>query len=372
MNTESIRNTLMKMNKKFIGIVTFFLFFAVSGGLKSNAQKRVIESPLLQNGNINCFVYHRFGDDRYPSTNISVENFRKHLDYLNKNEYNVVTFGEAVDYLKCDSPVPEKTVCLTVDDGYHSFYENALPLLKEFNYPATLFINTKQFGTGDFLSIPELKELMNAGIELGNHSHSHAHFVNFSATMRQDTFRKDLEKSQKLFLEKLGITPEVFAYPYGEYTPDMQKILRENGYKAAAAQKSGVISEYSDLFALPRFPMAAGFVQLENFIRKTKMKSLPVKTVNQNNPLLENDNTPTLLLKLFEPNKINVDQLQCFVGGQRDCELSYNAEQQIIQVQSKSPLRARRTLYTITAPGKLGSGNWYWYSYLWINSPVKE
>lgn len=368
MSTESIQNTLMKKNNQFSRIITFLLILSFCASLKLYAQ----EPPRLEHGQINCFVYHRFGDDRYPSTNISVEDFRKHLDYLKMNNYNVVTFGEAVDLLKSETPVPEKTVCLTVDDGYKSFYENALPLLKEFDFPATLFINTKHFGGGDFLSIEQLKEIKTAGIEIGNHSHSHEHFVNFSSEERQDTFRKDLKKSQQIFQEKLGFTPEVYAYPYGEYTADMQEILQEYGFKAAAAQKSGVISKYTDLFALPRFPMAAGFVKLESFISKAKMKSLPVKPVIQQNPLVKNENPQPLELKLFEPDKINTAQFQCFIDGKKNGSLQFNAGDNTIIVQSNQPLCERRTLYTITAPGSHHSGEWYWYSFLWINTSLNE
>ena len=203
MNTESIQNTSMKKNSYFFGILyeisicikngrhpelvsgslhnnlinkneklnefskeykvrvmfkyvyslIFFVLLICSASLQVNSQQYTKEQPLLQQGNINCFVYHRFGDDRYPSTNISVEDFTKHLDYLKSNEYNVVTFGEAVSLLDSNTPVPNKTVCLTVDDGYKSFYENALPLLREFTYPATIFINTDKFGSGDFLTV---------------------------------------------------------------------------------------------------------------------------------------------------------------------------------------------------------------------------
>jgi len=181
----------MKMNKRF------FLFLVLLNSIASAITGQIPEnhtskSTGLNNGSINCFVYHRFGDDRYPSTNISVELFRKHLEYLKSNQFNLITFGEAAELLKKGATIPEKTVCLTVDDGYTSFYKNALPLLKEFNFPATLFINTKQFGTGDFLTIQQLKEIATAGIEIGNHSHSHAQFVNFTESERRDTFLHDL------------------------------------------------------------------------------------------------------------------------------------------------------------------------------------
>ena len=322
-------------------------------------------------GQINCFVYHRFGDNRYPSTNISLKDFRQHLEFLKKNDYTVYTLGKALELLDKDS-VPEKTVVLTVDDGYKSFYENAMPLLKEYGFTATLFINTRQFGSGDFLSVQQIKQLYNEGIEIGNHSHSHAHFVNLSSKARLDSFRNDLEISQKIFTEKLGFQPELFAFPYGEYTPEMQKVLKEFGFKAATAQKSGVIASFTDKFSLPRFPMAGPFVKPESFKQKARMKALPVKPVNAESPLIANENPPLLKLKIIQPERLKLDQLQFFAGAEKQATAEVDDENNFIAVQAGFSLKSRRTLYTVTAPSKTSPLTWYWYSFLWINSSVEE
>lgn len=157
--------------------IILILFIAFSTKIKA---QNTSKSSGSDSGQITCFVYHRFGDNRYPSTNISVKDFRNHLTYLKNNEYHVVTLNEALELLINGKTIPEKTVALTIDDGYKSFLENGMPLLREFDYKATLFINTKQFGTGDFLSIQEIRQIIKEGIEVENHSHSHAHFVNFS------------------------------------------------------------------------------------------------------------------------------------------------------------------------------------------------
>lgn len=328
-------------------------------------------NPDNKTGQINCFVYHRFGDDRYPSTNISVEDFRKQLEFLKKNEYRVLTLGKALDLLDNNS-LSEKTVVLTVDDGYKSFFENAMPLLREFDYPATLFINTRQFGTGDFLSVAQIKQLHAEGIEIGNHSNSHAHFVNFSKEERLDTFRRDLERSHTIFTEKLGIHPQIYAYPYGEYTLGMQEVLKEFGYKSATAQKSGVISPFSNRFALPRFPMAGPITNIKRFIQKAEMNALPVKTTNKISPLIKETNPPLLEITIIQPEIINANQLQFFVGGEKQEIIKFNKNKNSLIMQSALPLTSRRTLYTVTAPSNTSPVEWFWYSFMWINSSVKE
>ena len=82
--------------------------------------------------NIRCFVYHRFGDSRYPSTNIATKDFQNHLEYLQQNDFHVITLGDALERLQEERDIPDKTVVLTVDDGYASFYTHAMPLLRQY------------------------------------------------------------------------------------------------------------------------------------------------------------------------------------------------------------------------------------------------
>jgi peptidoglycan/xylan/chitin deacetylase (PgdA/CDA1 family) len=247
-----------------------------------------------------------------------------------------------------------------------------MPLLREFDYPATLFINTRQFDSGDFLSIQQIKQLKNQGIEIGNHSHSHAYFLNIEPEARIDSFRNDLEISREIFKEKLGFQPELFAFPYGEYTSEMQEVLKEMKFKGAAAQKSGVIASFSNRFALPRFPMAGPFVNIERFIEKAKMKAMSVKPVNVKTPLINGNNPPKLKLDVIFPDEINKNQLQFFAGGKKQSSNQIEYENNTITVEADFRLKSRRTLYTITAPSKTTPAMWQWYSFLWIIPSVEE
>ncbi|MFA9388707.1 MAG: polysaccharide deacetylase family protein [Prolixibacteraceae bacterium] len=355
----------LKTNR-FLILILFFMLSA-----KTQAQPET-QNTANKRGQITSFVYHRFGDDRYPSTNISVNDFRNHLNYLKNNNYNVLPLGKAVALLKSGETIPDKTVVLTIDDGYKSFFENGMPLLREFGYQATLFINTKQFGTGDFLSVKEIKQLINEGIEVENHSHSHAYFVNFTPEEIADTFKNDLIKSQDIFLKHFGYKPTLYAYPYGEYTPQMQTVLKNEGYIAAVAQKSGIISYLNDPYALPRFPAAGNYTNIDGFVKKINMNYMPVQLVKTVNPVIQFENPPALQLKLIDKEMINMSQIQCFVGGQKDGIISFNPETNLISVKSVHPLNTRRTLYTITAPSKTEANTWHWYSFLWINNKIEE
>ncbi|NCB43338.1 MAG: chitin deacetylase, partial [Clostridia bacterium] len=90
-----------------------------------------------QSFDIPVFAYHRFGDSRYPSTNITLSVFESQLQYLADNHYTGLTLGAAVAKWKAGKALPDKAAILTIDDGYLSFYENGWPLLKKYGFSAT-------------------------------------------------------------------------------------------------------------------------------------------------------------------------------------------------------------------------------------------
>src|SRR5210317_815790 len=125
----------------------------------------------------NVFVYHRFNDSRYPSTNITTEAFKDHLETLKVEHFTVLTLGEVVDRMRSGESLPQRCAVISVDDGYLSFLTDGWPLLKQYGYPATLFVSTDNVGGGDFLSWQEIQMLQNEGVEIGNHSASHAYLL---------------------------------------------------------------------------------------------------------------------------------------------------------------------------------------------------
>ena len=213
--------------------------------------------------------------------------------------------------------------------------------------------------------------LREAGYEFGNHSHSHDHFLNYSDEKTKEQFIEDLDKSEDILRRELGNKPDLYCYPYGEYNPDMQEILKERGYQAAAAQKSGVFYSGTDLFAIPRFPMTSTYGEIGKFQSKARMKALPVMKEEPDNTEIKKANPPQLTLQL-DPEYINTDHIQCFVNGSKTCKISKQSNSHVtLKIQAKDKLRTRRTLYTVTAPSKTGS-DWYWYSRLWVNTEYGE
>ncbi len=319
---------------------------------------------------IPCFAYHRFGDSRYPSTNIDLGVFESQLQYLREKDYTVLTLAQAQSRLRSGEGVPEKSVVLTVDDGYASFLSGAMPLLREYGFQATLFVQTENVGDPGFLGWEELRQLQSEGIEIGNHSASHAHFLNMGQDQRLERFRKDVRQAQQAFASKMGKTPDLFSYPFGEFTPGMQDVIRDMGFSAAAAQKSGVMHAGGDRYAIPRFPMGGPYATLEGFISKAAMRPLRIRSELPESPVVAN-NPPTLTLDL-EAEGVDLSGLQCFVGGSRDCSIVRDTQDPSrIRVKATQELTQRRTLYTVTAPSA-DSSAWHWHSHLWVRPEIEE
>lgn len=326
-------------------------------------------NPPLNNNrqfDVPVFVYHRFGDQRYPTTNIATDVFEQQLAYLAENNFAVISFSEAMSRWQNGEPFAEKTVVLTIDDGYLSFYQNGFPLLKKYDMPATMFVQTATVGGQDFMNWEQLNEIHRNGIEVLNHSHSHDQFVNLPPDQISKVFRNDLLESTKLFERHMNFRPRYYSYPYGEFTPEMADVLKKNGYRASAAQKSGVLCETTNPYEVPRFPMGGVFATYDGFTSKANMRAIRVIQPEFGTSLLEN-NPPELSLEIL-PGFINTAQLQFFVDGSKseNYTIDLSGDNPVIILQHTSKLSGRHSLYTITAPSE-GGGGWRWHTHLWID-----
>lgn len=321
-------------------------------------------------GQANVFVYHRFGDDRYPSTDIAVATFASQLQMLKDQRYTVLPLGEIVRRLRQGKPLPERCAALTVDDAFETFWTGARPLLQQYGFPVTLFVSTKAVGGTSYMTWEQLRTLVAEGVEIGNHTASHPYLLDRkkgeSRQAWQEGVRRQILEAQASIKKELGVTPTVFAYPYGEFDPAIEKIVSDLGFAAAAGQQSGVIAPDEDMFALPRFPMGGKYATLAGFREKLHMKPLTVQVISPDTPVVGTTDPPVLVVDIRDAAKLDLGQLRCFVQGQGNADIL--ADRKIpgrFTVQAASPLTGRRNKYTLTAPGRDGR-SWYWFSQLWV------
>ncbi len=252
-------------------------------------------------------MYHRFNESKYPSTNIQLDIFKKQLEIIEKKGLKFIhpkDFNQSLSKNK-----KERKILFTVDDGLSSFYKNAWPILREKNIPFILFVNTREVGSYNYMNWEQIRELYESeNVEIGNHSHSHEYLVDQSP----EVIKNDIILSIKIFKDKLGKNSDFFSYPFGEYSLEFKKIIKNLGFKYAFGQHSGVIDETKDLWELPRFPINEKYGKVERF--ETLMNTLPLKykkITPEDRYLLQSKNPPIVQIK-FDENIKNLKNITCF------------------------------------------------------------
>lgn len=157
-------------------------------------------------------------------------------------------------------PGCRRGVALTFDDGMRSVYQNALPVIREYRVPALIFVATSaiegdknwyvQDGTGQGLEMlcwDELKELQDAGVEIGSHTHNHPDL----RTLEPGQITDECFRADELIETRLGIAPRFFAYPYGYHNKQARDIIRQR-YMASVTTELKPLSEQMDSAVLPR------------------------------------------------------------------------------------------------------------------------
>ncbi|NEW60609.1 polysaccharide deacetylase family protein [Sulfurovum sp. bin170] len=207
-------------------------------------------SPYLLLADGHIFVYHRFDDNRYPTTNISTKELKREFDYLKEHNYKVVPLIDIVNKIKANEKVPDNWVAFTIDDGFKTFYTNGLPIFRQYGYPFTLFIAVKytEENYKDYVSWKQLKEIAKYG-SIEFHSYGHGHF----GQMSDEKIKADMDKGLSLMKKHLDYEPRLFVYPYGEYDSRVEKVLAPYNFQAVFNQNLGAINgECSDEYDIDR------------------------------------------------------------------------------------------------------------------------
>jgi len=320
-------------------------------------------------------LYHRFGDSRYPSTDIDMPRFRAQLNYLASNGFHVWPLPRIIRHLRDGRPIPDHTVAITVDDAYRTVYENAYPLLKAHHFPFTVFVATRVVDDhgASFMTWQQMREMAQHGATFADHTVDHPHLVDRRQGEGGHAWakrvRREIRKAQQRLQAKLGPNsnsgPKLFAYPYGEYNPALQKMLRQMGY-VSFGQQSGAIGPGSDLEALPRFPMAGRFGTMEQFRSKIDTLPLPVASATPDDPVSPPRDPPVMTVTLGSgPTRGERDQLSCYGSNQGRVPITWlNADHTRFRVRAPKAFPERRARYNCTVPA--GGGRYYWYSHPWI------
>ena len=251
-------------------------------------------------------MYHRFNENKYPSTNIKMNMFKSHIEMIKQSGYSF--YNPANLNKEFNISRKQKLILLTIDDAFKSFYQEAWPYLKKNKIPFILFVSTEPVGKKGYMTWDQIKEIEKEPFAIiGHHSHSHEYLINKT----NDQFISDIKTANKKFLRNLGYIPKLFSYPFGEYSEFMKNYISKN-FNFAFGQHSGVIDKNKDKFELPRFPINENYGKIERF--KSIIKSYPLEYKNlhpSEKKLTQINNPPIFKVEFFKEQK-NLNNISCY------------------------------------------------------------
>ncbi|HKV45461.1 MAG TPA: polysaccharide deacetylase family protein [bacterium] len=205
-------------------------------------------------GSIPVLMYHRVDpqltahDPITVSLTVMEPTFRAQLTLLHENGYETMTLGTLREMLDRHAPLPPHRAVLTFDDGYADNYAVVFPLLRRYGFVGTFFVVTSSVGTRDHLTVPQIREMARAGMEIESHGVHHVDFSRLPLTQA----RRELTESRTSLEAWTGRPVVFFAYPAGRYSTALERLLADLGYRGALTERPGFVSATSPPYLLER------------------------------------------------------------------------------------------------------------------------
>ena len=339
---------ILSLAASIISLLILQIYFLTNSISEEN------NSKYYSNDNgILSLMYHRFNENRYPSTNIKMNVFKEQMEIIKNLDYKFYDPKLFIDDF--DKPKDKKKILITIDDGFKSFYNEAWPYLKKNKIPFILFISTEPVGKNGYMNWDEIKEIEKSNFAMiGHHSHTHEYLID----MNNLDFVKDIEIANEIFKDKFGYVPEIFSYPFGEYSKYMKDYISKN-FKVAFGQHSGVIDINKDKFELPRFPINEKYGDLKRFKSLINYKPLEYKNLKPEEKKINDSNNPPKLIIEFFKEQTNINNINCYSndgGNWKKSNLKFQQQTLIINFDEKFIPRRGRVNCSLNDNGK-----WRWF-----------
>lgn len=233
-------------------------------------------------------MYHAVTEHPRAQTrrlSVTPRSLEEQLAFLVDHGFTGLTFSELADAFRAGGILPKRPVVLTFDDGYADFGREVWPILRRYEFPATVFVTSGWISDAGphaagtpldrMLSWAQIRELAAANIEIGAHSHSHPELDQLSGA----ALCRELGDSRALLEEGIGAPVRTLAYPYGYSSKRVRLAARAAGYRCAAAVRNVRATPSDDLFMLPRLTIR----------RSTDQTAFAAVVTGSDGPVLRHD-----------------------------------------------------------------------------------
>ena len=227
-----------------ICIAILAISFGVMWGLSTDY--KIYGVPVLN--------YHQVNDEKHSALTLHVDQFREQMEYLHNQGYNTITLAQLYDYLENGTELPNKPIVITFVDGYLDNYKNVLPILKEYNMKATLFMISDAANTPGFVSTEQMHQMEAGGFDIQGHTNHHKILTKIAPTELPDALLGGKTSLEGI----LGEPIEYLAYPGGFNDMLVQYVTKQSGYKMAFTVQPGTVQPGDNLYALNRLAIFQG------------------------------------------------------------------------------------------------------------------
>jgi peptidoglycan/xylan/chitin deacetylase (PgdA/CDA1 family) len=212
----------------------------------------IVVACMNQEKNIPVLNYHQVEDNVDNPLTLSNQEFEKQMAYLSQHGYNAISPEQLILHMKDDTPLPDKPILITFDDGYRDNYSNAYPIMKKYGLKGTIFLITDFVGNNEwYLNWDQIRDMQQDGFMFESHTLNHVPLT----TLTHEEILNQLIKSKEGIEWKLGTPVRYFAYPTGAYDKEIEELVRDSGYDGAFSVNFGRVSARSDMYALERIPI---------------------------------------------------------------------------------------------------------------------
>ena len=353
-NQENLYTLPIKKNKlSFIFrllivvlIVTSVIFYQNIFLITSNAvHAEEITIPIL--------TYHNFTTEEGSSYKINIVKFEKQMAYLAAHNYSVISLPELLVGLRTGQ-LPPKPIAITIDDGYKSTYTLAYPVLKKYNFPATLFIYTNFIEKNNgSLTWEEIREMTKNNIEIGSHTLSHCNLLKYKKNEDCETYlariRREIFLSKEILENKIEGKVKFFAYPYGTYSPTIKDLVILAGYEGIVNANSMNNTFTANSFSLNR-QIIFGQNSFNSFIRILNQRLFNTSQIFPYDGIIEN-NQFVKIGAILEGDNYDADTFSMKLGGAK-VKFDFNPENREISFTPSKPLIKKSYIVNITASDK--------------------
>lgn len=227
-----------------------------------------IAGLLSREPGVRVLTYHRFGNKPYDPFCVSVTHFEQQMAYLAEHDI-AISLAEFESYLKGESRLSENRVLVTIDDGYQSVFNAALPVLENYAIPAVAFITPSLIQDKNnpavmpavqhehYMNWDEVTMLANNNVAIGSHSWTHRSL----GALDENEVMEEAVLSRQSLEDRLSRPVTSFAYPFGtraDFNDRTVRVLEKAGYNCAFTSQHGAVKSRQDAYDLPRVKVEGG------------------------------------------------------------------------------------------------------------------